>query len=39
MRNANSSAITVSTGSMAFFSAWRERMSCSQSPLARAVRM
>ena len=39
MRNANSSAITVSTGSIAFFSAWRDRISFCMSPLARAVRM
>ncbi len=39
MRNANSRPITVTTGSMAFLSAWRDRISFSTSPLARAVRM
>ncbi len=39
MRNANSMAMTVITGRIAFFSAWRERTSFCMSPLARAVRM
>jgi hypothetical protein len=38
-RKANSRPMTVTTGSMAFFRAWRTRISRTHSPLARAVRM